>query len=214
MHSSPIHLFAHSPILCNQTKHTSQNGLRPSRKEDFQCPTTLVNWGKGTRPNTFDIRMSEGGAGSAMSLQGLAIHRNEINAMLGIGGQAGPQSIQFCTNETMSLRICMSGKTTCDEQLRALDKCLARIVPLKRAITQAGERYRSWFRVNVSDNFMKPLENHPVKWKHQRFEEFRAMSKGQGGRMTTGKYPKKFAWFSYRTKDPGYSKRPRLPINA
>lgn len=161
MHATSFALYASSPILLGVNRPSSgvnQYGLRPTQSYHFAYPTLLVNYGKATTMERINQRRSErGSAGSSPSLDGMAM-ASEVPRMLGLSRNPSPGNLQFCSQETASLRICMAkGDSACDRENRALKACMARVMPLREALVNVGERYLDWHTQNVSDNYMKPF---------------------------------------------------------
>mmetsp|Transcript_7507 Transcript_7507/g.11302 ORF Transcript_7507/g.11302 Transcript_7507/m.11302 type:complete len:215 (-) Transcript_7507:49-693(-) len=214
MHSTaPILQFSQTPILGNRLPYGRNSyGLKPERPADFRDPTRLVNFGKGTT-GEFGIRMSDRGYLSRPSFEGSSLDPKEVLSRFGILKDS-KNHLSFCSSETLALRVCMLKGGICDAQQRALDSCMTRVKPLKHAIGKAINNFEDWFKVNVSDNFTSQLKNRPHDWQNQKMQEFRRVAGSQGRADMQRKYPKKFRWESHRTKNSGFSKRPRMPINA
>ena len=211
--TSPIFQFSQSPILGNRLPYgRSPYGLKPEKLSDFRDPSRLVNYGKGTTPD-FGVRMSDHGYLSRPSFEGNALDPKEVLSRFGILKDS-KNYLSFCSSETLALRVCMAQGGNCDSQQRALDSCMQRVKPLKSAIARAVNGFEDWFKVNVSDNYTMPLKHRPQDWQNQKMQEFRKVANSQGRTSLFRKYPKRFQWMSYRVKNNGFSKRPRMPLNA
>ena len=209
----PILQFSQTPILGTKMPYGRNSyGLKPEKGSEFRDPSRLVNYGKGSTPE-FGVRMSDQGHLSRPSFEGDALDPKEVLSRFGILKDS-KNYLSFCSSETLALRVCMAQGGNCDSRQRALDSCMQRVKPLKSAIGRAINGFEDWFKVNVSDNFTTRLKHRPQDWQTQKMQEFRKTSNSQGRTGLFRKYPKQFQWLAYRSKNNGFSKRPRMPINA
>jgi hypothetical protein len=214
MKATHFQLFGATPVLQKPRYSSSVNqfGLKPESNYDYRNPTNLVNYGRGTTMDTLNVRRSPTGQpGSSPSLDGMSI-LDQVPRMLGLVRNDN-NALSFCSSETAALRLCMAkGQSACDRENTNLDACLARVMPLRKAISTAGRGFNDWFITTVSDNYTKPYTHRPQDNGDERAQEHLWNSKRMGGRAY-GKYPKRLAWSAKSNKEPGFARRSRLTVN-
>jgi hypothetical protein len=160
--TSAFLMYANTPILNAVHRRNSgvtQYGLKPMTDYQYAHPTMLVNFGKATTMDRIAQRRSRSGKGSSPSLDGLAMG-HDVPKMLGLSKKPDAGSLQFCSQETMALRLCMAkGESSCEKENNILEQCLGRVAPLREGLEKTGRDYVDWFIQNVSDNYTKPFSH-------------------------------------------------------
>ena len=187
----------------------NQYGLRPHSTYDYINPTQLVNFGRGTSFDNLHVRRGAKGSFDSMpSIAGTAIRPVPI-----LAGLAGDNPVTMCKQETMALRLCMAkGDKECDAESAFLDNCLAKVSNVRRVISRSTNEFTDWYHQSVSDNHSKPFEHRAHDWRHYFAQERMVMAHRQGN-QAYGKHPKRLNVSAPHTKDPGFAKRSRLPVN-
>jgi hypothetical protein len=187
----------------------NQYGLRPASTYDFINPTQLVNFGRGTSFENLNVRRSSRGQNDSMpSIAGTAIRPVPV-----LAGLTGDNPVTMCKQETMALRLCMAkGDRECDAESATLDNCLTKVSSVRRVISQSCNEFTDWYVQSVSDNHMKPFEHRTHDWRHHVAQE-RLVQAHRQQNNAYGKHPKRLSVSAPHSKDPGFAKRPRLPVN-
>lgn len=210
--SEVFYAYRLTPVLLKSRAHDSgvnQYGLKPTNTYDYINPTNLVNFGRGTSFDNLGVRRSERGQiDSAPSLGG-----SPVFTQAKLVGLSGDDQLKMCEGETMQLRVCMAkGGSACEQESRALDSCLGKVVHLRRAMSEAASEFGDWFIQNVSDNHTKPFQHRPHDWRHHYAQEKLVRERQQNGHAY-GRRPKQFSFGAQYVKTEGYGRRPRLPYN-
>ena len=198
------------PLLKKRGEHgMNQYGLRPTSTYDFINPTQLVNFGRGTSFDNLHVRRGARGSQDSMpSINGTAIRPPPI-----LAGLAGENPLTMCQQETMSLRLCMAkGEKECDVESATLDACLGKVASVRRVVAETCNEFTDWYNQSVSDNHTKPFEHRAHDWRHYFAQERQVQANKQQGNAF-GKHPKRLAVSAPHSKDPGFAKRSRLPVN-